>query len=81
MFLHINNNHKKYFSDQLTVGWERNGPKAYINATSSWGALRGLESFTQLVYSTKESGFKVANIILFDSKDTKEIYILSITYR
>ena len=63
------------------MGWERNGPKAYINATSSWGALRGLESFTQLVYSTKESGFKVANIILFDSKDTKEIYILSITYR
>ena len=59
------NHHKKYFSpyfsDQLTVGRKRNGPKAYINATSSWGALRGLESFTQLIYSTKESGFKVTN--------------------
>ena len=50
-----------YFSDQLTVGRERNAPKAYIKATSSWGALRGLESFTQLIYSTKESGFKVTN--------------------
>ena len=64
MFLHIKtikNIFPPYFSDQLTVGRERNGPKAYINATSSWGALRGLESFTQLIYSTKESGFKVTN--------------------
>ena len=62
------------------MGRERKAPKAYINATSSWGALRGLESFTQLIYSTKESGFKVTNyvvIILFYSKVTKEIYICS----
>ena len=61
MFLHIKDILPSYFSDQLIVGRERNAPKAYINATSSWGALRGLESFTQLIYSTKESGFKVTN--------------------
>jgi hypothetical protein len=64
MFLHITTIEcifLPYFSDQLTVGRERNAPKAYIKATSSWGALRGLESFTQLIYSTKESGFKVTN--------------------
>ena len=67
MFLHIKtikNIFPPYFSDQLIVGRERNVPKAYIIATSSWGSLRGLESFTQLIYSTKESGFKVTNQVV-----------------
>ena len=34
--------------------------QAEIVGLDTWGALRGLESFSQLVYSTKENGFVVS---------------------
>ena len=37
--------------------------RAVIMAESVWGILRGLESFTQLIYSSKENGYVVSNFI------------------
>ena len=47
-------------SDALKV-WKNNEgqPVAFIKGQSCWGVLRGLESFTQLIYSTKENGYLV----------------------
>ena len=41
--------------------WKNNEgqPVAFIKGKSCWGVLRGLESFTQLIYSTKENGYLV----------------------
>ena len=33
---------------------------ASLRSHSVWGVLRGLESFTQLVYKRKESGYSVS---------------------
>ena len=47
-----------FFVDELNVMRDENGePKAEIVGFDTWGVLRGLESFSQLVYSTKENGF------------------------
>ena len=37
-------------------------PRASIIGETCWGVLRGLETFTQLVYSTKENGYLVNNL-------------------
>ena len=39
---------------------EAGNSQAEIVGLDTWGALRGLESFSQLVYSTKENGFVVS---------------------
>ena len=46
------------FLDDLLVDESGN---AYLRSHTVWGVLRGLESFTQLVYKTKESGYLVSN--------------------
>ena len=50
------------FVDDLVVGkqTERNIGKALIKGQSCWGVLRGLESLTQLIYTTKENGYVVS---------------------
>jgi hypothetical protein len=35
---------------------------AIITGKSVWGLLRGMESFSQLVYSTKENGYSVSRL-------------------
>ena len=37
-------------------------PQAKIKGQSCWGVLRGLESFTQSIYSTKENGYLVRTL-------------------
>ena len=37
-------------------------PQAEIKGQSCWGVLRGLESFTQSIYSTKENGYLVRTL-------------------
>ena len=49
------------FLDDLLVDESGN---AYLRSHTVWGVLRGLESFTQLVYKTKESGYLVSNKIV-----------------
>ena len=39
---------------------EEGNSKAEIVGLDTWGVLRGLESFSQLVYSTKENGYVVS---------------------
>ena len=49
------------FLDELRVMKDEAGnSQAEIVGLDTWGALRGLESFSQLVYSTKENGFVVS---------------------
>ncbi len=48
------------FIDELRVWASHDGEaKAFIKGHTCWGVLRGLESFTQLVYSTKENNYMV----------------------
>ena len=46
------------FLDDLLVDKSGN---AHLRSHTVWGLLRGLESFTQSVYKTKESGYLVSN--------------------
>ena len=51
-----------FLVDDLVVS--ENG-KAFLQAHTVWGLLRGLESFAQLVHNVKDSGYLVRkNIIL-----------------
>ena len=51
-------------TDQIMIKKQDVQDRAVIMAESVWGILRGLESFTQLVYSTKENGYVVSNFIM-----------------
>ena len=48
------------FPDQIFVNQANYERVAHISAKSVWGVLRGLESFSQLVYNTKEHGYQVS---------------------
>ena len=51
-------------TDQIMIKKQEIQDRAVITAESVWGILRGLESFTQLIYSTKENGYVVSNLIM-----------------
>ena len=51
-------------TDQIMIKKQDVQDRAFIMAESVWGILRGLESFTQLIYSTKENGYVVSNFIM-----------------
>ena len=51
-------------TDQIMIKKQDVQDRAVIMAESVWGILRGLESFTQLIYSTKENGYVVSNFIM-----------------
>ena len=46
-------------SDQIFVDQTNYEKVAHVSANTVWGVLRGLESFSQLVYNTKEHGYQV----------------------
>ena len=49
-----------FLSDELHVGAPAKYRKtAVLRSNTAWGILRGLESFTQLVYNVKETGYLV----------------------
>ena len=46
---------------------EENGEnKVEVTGQSVWGTLKGLESFTQLIYSNKENGYAVSGLIYLE---------------
>ena len=48
-----------FFSDQIVAGIPQFNERAVVSANTVWGILRGLESFSQLVYNKKENGYQV----------------------
>jgi hypothetical protein len=46
-------------SDQIFVDQPNYEKVAHVSAKTAWGVIRGLESFSQLVYNTKEHGYQV----------------------
>ena len=49
-----------HFLDDIVVNRPNGDDEAVIIGQSVWGVLRGLESFTQLIYSIKENGYAVS---------------------
>ena len=47
------------FSDQIFVNQPNYEKICHITANTIWGLLRGLESFSHLIYNTKEHGYQV----------------------
>lgn len=47
------------YVDNIKIDTVDNPLKATISSDSVWGILRGLETFSQLVYSSAESGVAV----------------------
>ena len=45
-----------YFLDEVNVNMEDGAQTAKILASSVWGILRGLETFSQMVYTTDRFG-------------------------
>ena len=56
-----------YVSDEIKVNSPDEPGRARIIAFSVWGVLRGMESFSQLVYQTMEFGNAVRVGIIFKS--------------
>ena len=40
--------------------------KVEVTGQSVWGTLKGLESFTQLIYSNKENGYAVSGLFYLE---------------
>ena len=53
------------FLDYIKIDTPDNPLKASIVSDSVWGILRGLETFSQLVYSSAETGYAVKAISAF----------------
>jgi hypothetical protein len=49
----------QYCSDQIFVNQPNFEKMAHVSAKTVWGLLRGLESFSQLIYNIKEHGYQV----------------------
>jgi hypothetical protein len=47
-----------FFEDSLTIG----ANDSLLQAVSIWGALRGLETFSQIIYSDDELGVNLIEI-------------------
>ena len=50
---------KMKFPDEIFVNQPKYENQAHVQAKSVWGILRGLESFSHLIYNTKEHGYQV----------------------
>ena len=48
--------------------------KVEVTGQSVWGTLKGLESFAQLIYSTKENGYAVSDFIFLKCAHNKFKY-------
>lgn len=55
------------FADEIFVNQPNYKNQAHIRAKSVWGILRGLESFSHLIYNTKEHGYQVRILICLNS--------------
>ena len=55
-----------FFKDEIVVKQENGENKVEVTGQSVWGTLKGLESFSQLIYSNKENGYAVSGLFYLE---------------